>query len=99
MDKSKVILEANFITSVYQGKFALFIVEDPQLGKTHPHIPDFGQVTFANARAARINHHLSKIGSLPHKSLKMKDPSGHDLATTGSLSGGNKFPVTYRRCS
>lgn len=99
MDKSRVILQDNFITSVYQGKFALFIVEDPQLGNTHPHIPAFGRITFTNARAVRVGHHLQKLGSFPHKKLTMIDNARHPLAATSNLSNGNKFTVTYRRCS
>jgi hypothetical protein len=99
MDKSKVILQNNFFTSVYQGKFALFIVEDPQLGSTHPHIPAFGKITFSNARAARINGHLARLGSFPHKRLTMTDTAHHPMAATSKLSNNNKFTVTYHRCS
>ena len=99
MDKSKVILQNNFFTSVYQGNFALFIVEDPQLGKTHPHIPAFGKITFTNARAARINGHLARIGSFPHKKLTMTNKAHRPMAPTSKLTNNNKFTVTYRRCS
>jgi hypothetical protein len=99
MDKSKVILQNNFSTSVYQGKFALFVVEDPTLGSRNPYLPNFGKVTFTNARAVLVGHLLQKLGSFPHASFKITDLSRRTMASVGSLSSGNKFTVTYHRCN
>jgi hypothetical protein len=99
-DKSKVILQKNYQTSIYHGNFALFVVEDPANGQnSNPFLSNFGNVTFTNTRAALIGHLLRKLGSYHHAALKITDTSGHTMASAGSLKTGNKFTVSYHQCS
>ena len=98
-DKSKVILQKNYQTSIYRGNFALFIVEDPDFSGSNPFLSNFGSVTFRDARAALVGHLLKKLGAYHHAAIKLVDSNGNTMASAGSLKSENKFTVSYHRCN